>query len=921
MRERLAVFCNLLFLVFTSASVVQATVTGASCHIQAVDAYGQPAGGVAVTLRLLTPATGEDPNQPSDVSMAGMTDGSGSLTLSVSSSYGEYKRASCFTSSTAGGYAPYPSELALSTNVDNSTLSSTLVVVPKRTKIIPLAGGGVAELYQSGGYDKPIVVAQPFNSAETQTPFLWSDVWIQYNGNPSLLAGGMLKRLHDQGYDVWLVRPPHTGDDLSHQAADFAQAVQTAWIDQSYSGKVAVAGYSMGGLVVRVAMAKWSTYGYGFTPPVNLIATLDSPLRGALVSNDLQHALWNSSDPSSPTSQKAHDHNMDSCSAQQMLEDACHKTVGCDSCLECNDSGWYQTFYGGSSFTYCTPSQGYCNPAYSGFPAGAGLKTCSGVGLLNLPNGGWPAGIKKIAASIGKIGERTGVCYGDATGRDTTGTGTDGCPAINAATFDLGVLWGYIDITWSTDRNFYYRTMDASSDSWRQHVIDELTPGSRQPGSVEEVYVNPFGFKLADGHQLLHSGTFIPLYSALDRDPGSGAIPFDEYWTNSYSAFHDSLTEDLGTWVNQRNGTTGSLSIVAWLIGNLNTAFAPATLTVGRVGAGTGTVTSTPAGINCGVTCTAGFVSGSTVVLTASAASGSTFAGWSGNGCSGTGSCTVIVSSAQSVSATFNLLSGGGCGEASCMPAQGVYVSHFSGAGCSGTESYYLPYDGYGYACRTWDGNGQCGTLHRTVTNTSYRYNGTCYNAWPSGNTLSDFVTVYRGSGGGSPAVTLSVSRGGTGSGAVTSAPAGINCGATCNGSFTVGTTVTLAAAAVAGSTFVGWSGGGCFGTGSCTVALSSAQSVSATFNLSGGGGCGEAGCVQAQGTYVSHFSAPGCTGTESYYLPYDGYGYQCRSWTGTGQCGTIQRTVTNYSYRYNGTCYDAWPSGNTLNQFVTIYR
>lgn len=85
------------------------------------------------------------------------------------------------------------------------------------------------------------------------------------------------------------------------------------------------------------------------------------------------------------------------------------------------------------------------------------------------------------------------------------------------------------------------------------------------------------------------------------------------------------------------------------------------------------------------------------------------------------------------------------CGEATCVSPQGSYISHFTGPNCDGTESYYLPYNGYGYQCRPWDGGGQCGTIRRTVTNRSYRYNGQCYpNAWPSGNTLSDFVTVYR---------------------------------------------------------------------------------------------------------------------------------------------------------------------------------
>ena len=84
------------------------------------------------------------------------------------------------------------------------------------------------------------------------------------------------------------------------------------------------------------------------------------------------------------------------------------------------------------------------------------------------------------------------------------------------------------------------------------------------------------------------------------------------------------------------------------------------------------------------------------------------------------------------------------CGEASCVPVQGAYISHFTGPGCTGTESYYLPYDGYAYQCRTWDGGGSCGTIRQTVTNRSYAMNGTCVDAWPSGNTLADFVSVYR---------------------------------------------------------------------------------------------------------------------------------------------------------------------------------
>ena len=72
-------------------------------------------------------------------------------------------------------------------------------------------------------------------------------------------------------------------------------------------------------------------------------------------------------------------------------------------------------------------------------------------------------------------------------------------------------------------------------------------------------------------------------------------------------------------------------------------------------GAGTGTVTSSPAGINCGSACTAKFAPGTSVTLTAAPGAASTFGGWSGGGCSGTSTtCTLVVTSAPIITATFN---------------------------------------------------------------------------------------------------------------------------------------------------------------------------------------------------------------------------------------------------------------------------
>jgi hypothetical protein len=80
------------------------------------------------------------------------------------------------------------------------------------------------------------------------------------------------------------------------------------------------------------------------------------------------------------------------------------------------------------------------------------------------------------------------------------------------------------------------------------------------------------------------------------------------------------------------------------------------TLSVTKSGTGQGTVTSSPAGVTCGSTCSASFDAGAVVRLTATAPRGNTFAGWSGAGCSGKGPCTVTMSAAEIVHARFNLL-------------------------------------------------------------------------------------------------------------------------------------------------------------------------------------------------------------------------------------------------------------------------
>jgi uncharacterized repeat protein (TIGR02543 family) len=89
------------------------------------------------------------------------------------------------------------------------------------------------------------------------------------------------------------------------------------------------------------------------------------------------------------------------------------------------------------------------------------------------------------------------------------------------------------------------------------------------------------------------------------------------------------------------------------------------TLTVSKTGQGSGTVSSVPPGINCGSECSENYLDSTAVTLTASADSGFVFEGWSGGGCTGTGTCVVTINGNVTVTATFTLPS-------ELLPAEGT---------------------------------------------------------------------------------------------------------------------------------------------------------------------------------------------------------------------------------------------------------
>lgn len=245
------------------------------------------------------------------------------------------------------------------------------------------------------------------------------------------------------------------------------------------------------------------------------------------------------------------------------------------------------------------------------------------------------------------------------------------------------------------------------------------------------------------------------------------------------------------------------------------------TLMVSTTGAGTGTVSSNSGTILCGsggMMCSDTVNYGTTRTLTASADANSVFVGWSGVDCAGTGPCVVNVTSNVNVQANFErapyllTVATGGTGT-------GTVVSDVAGINCGAdcTETYrhadVITLTATASATSDftgWSGAG-CGAAMQCVVNVTQALTVTAQ------FTLKQHV--------------LTVTRAGNGAGTVSSTPAGISCGTTCNSSYSHGTTVSLSPSPSTGSDFTGW-GGACTGVGACMVTMDQVRDVTATFTL-----------------------------------------------------------------------------------------
>lgn len=257
----------------------------------------------------------------------------------------------------------------------------------------------------------------------------------------------------------------------------------------------------------------------------------------------------------------------------------------------------------------------------------------------------------------------------------------------------------------------------------------------------------------------------------------------------------------------------------------------PGTLTVGGFGSGTGTVTSLPDGINCSIAagiatgaCSAVFTGGLAVTLNAVSSGNGSFSGFTG-ACSGMACmATVVGGGTTAIGAGFS---------AASMPAT-LVIAPTPGSRGGGVITSAPA----GINCTVNDGvtTGVCSvtfTTNTTVTLTQTPSGSSIFQGW-SGDCIGNpcQVTVsqnhvaeltYRAP----PLGIVSVTAVGTGSGTVTSAPAGIFCtitngvaGGGCSASFDAGVAVTLNSVAAGTGTFSGYTGA-CSG-GSCSVIVTS---------------------------------------------------------------------------------------------------
>jgi VCBS repeat-containing protein len=292
-------------------------------------------------------------------------------------------------------------------------------------------------------------------------------------------------------------------------------------------------------------------------------------------------------------------------------------------------------------------------------------------------------------------------------------------------------------------------------------------------------------------------------------------------------------------------------------------------LTVSKTGSGLGTVTSDPVGIDCGEDCSESYNQGTLVTLTATASPGSTFTGWSGAGCSGTGSCNITVDAVKSVSANFDLIeytldvTTEGSGKVTKDPDKATYsygeevtltvtpdlgwsFSGWSGDATGSTDTVTITITGNTTVTATLTQNQYTltttvvgsGTVIKVPDKTTYAYGeevtltatpalGWTFSSWSGGTTGSISPVTITITGNTTVTATFTqnqytLTTNVVGSGTVTKVPD--------KTTYVYGESVELTAVPAAGWTFSSWSGGTTGSISPVTITITGNTTVTATF-------------------------------------------------------------------------------------------
>ena len=221
---------------------------------------------------------------------------------------------------------------------------------------------------------------------------------------------------------------------------------------------------------------------------------------------------------------------------------------------------------------------------------------------------------------------------------------------------------------------------------------------------------------------------------------------------------------------------------------------------------GSGTVTSSPSGVNCGTICVGRFTSGAVITLQALAATGYAFAGWGGDADCSDG--TVTMTASKSCTATFvhNTV------QMSTLTANVVSAVTTVGAGKGSVTSNPAGIN-CGTSCSANFTNGTSVRLAATPAS------GSVFSGWSGDADCSDGTVTMTASKSCTATFTvkgnkLDIVLKGTGKGRVTGSPGSIDCVTDCSAIFTAPTRVVLRAIPAVGSAFTGWSGDPACGNG-----------------------------------------------------------------------------------------------------------